>query len=94
MGIVRLRTHAMEISFSYETCCDITLLIKHTETLLRKKDCCIYSLLLVTNKGLLYLFIYIFFNPIFYLQAAVIHKQIGRKRRRLVEERSLVPLRK
>jgi hypothetical protein len=25
--------------------------------LLRKKDCCTYSLLLVTNKGLLYLFI-------------------------------------
>jgi hypothetical protein len=30
---------------------------KHTETLLRKKDCCTYSLLLVMNKGLLYLFI-------------------------------------
>jgi hypothetical protein len=37
--------------------CDITWLIKHTETLLRKKDCCTYSLLFVTNKGLLYLFI-------------------------------------
>jgi hypothetical protein len=29
-----------------ETCCDITWLIKHTETLLWKKDSCTYSLLL------------------------------------------------